>query len=121
VTFNRSGDKLTITALVRNQNLYGHITRAREARNVRVRFYDGQPVAGRLDRNLIGETVLPSIAPGEFGVARVDWDITGLEGSHLVYVAVDPLDEIPERWQSRPGGYNLVKREINLSQTENGQ
>lgn len=118
VTFSRDGDNMTVTALVRNQNLYGHLPRAREARNVRVRFYDGQPVAGRMDRNVIGETIIPSIAPGEFGVARVNWDVSGLSGTRLVYVAVDPLDEIPERWQSRPGGYMLVKKEIDFDRSE---
>ncbi len=119
ITFSRrEGGKVTITALVRNQNLYGHITRAREARDVRVRFYDGQPVYGRLDEHMIGEAVIPSIAPGEFGVARVDWDVSGLSGERQVFVAVDPLDEIPEHWQSRRGAYSLAKKEIDLSMEE---
>ncbi len=121
ITFSRDGDMVGITALVRNQNLYGHITRAREARNVRVRFYDGQPDRGKLDENLIGETIIPSIAPGEFGVARVEWDVSELTGSRLVFVAVDPFDEIPERWQSRRGGYILTKKEINISMQELNQ
>ncbi len=122
ITFSRqSDDKVTITALVRNQNLYGHITRAREARNVRVRFYDKQPMYGRMDQNMIGEAIIPSIAPGEFGVARVEWDVSGLSGGRKVFVAVDPLDEIPEHWQRRRGGYSLIKKEIDLSMKELNQ
>jgi hypothetical protein len=118
VTFSQSNDKVTITALVRNQNLYGHITRAREARDVRVRFYDSQPLYGRMDENMIGEVIIPSIPPGEFGVARVDWDVSGLSGNRQVFVAVDPLDEIPEHWQSRRGRYSLIKKDIDLSMKE---
>ncbi|MBN2287724.1 MAG: hypothetical protein JXQ83_00230 [Candidatus Glassbacteria bacterium] len=113
ITFDRRGEKVRITALVRNHNLSGLLTRAREARNVVVRFYDGQPVHGRLKgNNLIGEAVIPSIDPGEFGIARVDWDVSGLEGRHPVFVVVDPEDRIPESWQTVPGTYMQVKKEI---------
>ncbi len=113
ITFDRRGERVRITAMVRNQNLYGFLTRAREARDVVVRFYDGQPMHGRLKgENLIGESVIPSIEPGEFGIARVDWEVKGLEGRHLVYVVVDPEDRIPESWQTSPGKYMQIKKEI---------
>jgi len=113
LTFDRRGDKVRITAMVRNHNLRGLLTRAREARNVMVRFYDGQPVHGRLkENNLIGEAIIPAIEPGEFGIARVDWQVKGLTGRHLVYAIVDPEDRIPETWQKRPGQYMLIKKEI---------
>jgi len=35
-----------------------------------------------------------------------------------VFVAVDPLDEIPEHWQSRRGRYSLIKKDIDLSMKE---
>lgn len=116
LTFSRQGETVRLTALVRNQNLYGWLTRAREAREVVVRFYDGQPTAGRLDRRLIGEAVIPSIAPGEFGAAVVDWNVSGLSGHHRVYAVVDPFDRIAEVWQTARGKYMQVKKDIDLSE-----
>ena len=114
VEFDRRGDRVLITALVRNQNLYGLLPKAREARDVRVRFYHRQPMLGNLDQNLIGEAVIAEIAPGEFGTARVEWDVSGLSGRHRVYVVVDPMDEIPELWQGTRGKYMQVKKDIQL-------
>jgi len=116
VTFSRSGDRVHLCALVRNQNLYGWLTRAREARDVAVRFYDRQPVEGRLDAHLIGEAVIPQIAPGEFGAAEVDWDVSGLSGNRRVYVVVDPFDRIPEVWQTSRGKYMQIKKDIDLTE-----
>ena len=69
---------------------------------------------GNLDQNLIGEAVIAKIAPGEFGAARVEWDVSGLSGRHRVYVVVDPMDEIPELWQDTRGKYMQVKKDIQL-------
>ena len=117
ITFDRRGDKVRVSAMVRNQNLYGLLPRAREARNVVVSFFDGQPVRPRRSRsynidNLIGETVIPSIAPGEFGTAKVEWDVKGLSGRHLVYVVVDMEDQIPEIWQNGRRTWMPIKKEI---------
>ena len=113
LTFERQGEKVRITAMVRNQNLYGLLPRVREARNVVVRFYHGQPIhRSRKGDNMIGESVIPSIAPGEFGIARVDWEVKGLSGRHLIHVIVDPEDLIPETWQDNPGAYMQIKKEI---------
>jgi len=114
VEFDRQGDRVLITALIRNQNLYGLLPKARPARNVRVRFYHGQPMRQNLDTNMIGEAMIGEIAPGEFGIARVEWDVSGLSGRQRVYVVVDPLDEIPEVWQSGRGKYMQVKKDIYL-------
>ncbi|MFH1068109.1 MAG: CARDB domain-containing protein [Candidatus Glassbacteria bacterium] len=114
VDIDGEGEILTLTAHVRNQNLYGLLPRAREARSVRVRFYDGQPQVNDLSARLIGEAVIPEIPAGEFGVARVKWNVGGLSGRHLVYVVSDPLDEIQEKWQQHKGDYMFVKKEINL-------
>jgi len=117
ITFDRRGPKVRVSAMVRNQNLYGLLPRAREARNVTVRFYDGQPVRPKGSRNyktdnLIGESVIPSIAPGEFGTAKVDWQVEGLSGRHLVYVVVDMEDQIPEIWQGGRHSWSPLKKEI---------
>ncbi|MEA1996600.1 MAG: CARDB domain-containing protein [Gemmatimonadota bacterium] len=114
LTFERRGDKVLMTAVVRNHNMAGPRPRVREARNVTVRFYDHQPVKGRMDQSMIGESVIPAIEPGEFGRARIEWDVKGLSGRYVVYVVVDPEDKIPETWQRRQGDYMLVKKEINL-------
>ncbi len=116
LTFSRQDETVRITAMVRNQNLYGWLTRAREAREVVVRFYDGQPIAGRLDQKLIGEALIPSIAPGEFGAACVDWNVKGLSGRHRVYAVVDPFDRIAEVWQTARGKYMQVKKDIDLTE-----
>ena len=114
VEFDHRGDKVLITAFVRNHNMAGPRPRVREARNVVVRFYDRQPIIGRMKQFMIGEAVIPAIDPGEWGIARVEWDVAGLSGPQRVYVVVDPEDEIPESWQRRPGEYMLIKKEINL-------
>lgn len=116
ITFERNGDRVRLSAMVRNHNLYGWLPRAREARDVAVRFYDGQPQAGRLDDKLIGEAVIPSIPPGEFGTARVEWDVSDLSGLHRVYVVVDPFDRIPEKWQVQRRQYIQLKKDIDLSE-----
>ena len=117
ISFDRRGDKVRISAMVRNQNLYGLLPKAREARNVSVRFFDGQPVQPRGFRgykmdNLIGEVHIPSIAPGEFGKAKVDWNVKGLTGRHVVYVVVDMEDKIPEIWQNGRSTWMPIKKEI---------
>jgi hypothetical protein len=112
ITFEWQGDKVLISGMVRNQNLYGLLPRAREARHVVVRFYDGQPQDGKMEERLIGESVIPSIAPGEFGAARVEWNTKGLSGRHWVYAVVDPFDQIPEIWQNGRRVYMQIKKEI---------
>ncbi|MEA2062329.1 MAG: CARDB domain-containing protein [Gemmatimonadota bacterium] len=112
VDFDRRGDKVLVSAHVRNQNLYGFLPRARAARNVVVRFYDGQPQVRNLEENMIGQAVIPAIEPGEFGIARIEWDIKGLRGRQTIYVVVDPEDKIPELWQHRRGKYMHVKKDI---------
>ena len=115
IEFARRGDKVLISAFVRNHNLGGPRPRAREARNVVVRFYDKQPVAGRMKQNMIGEAVIPAIAPGEFGAARAEWDVSGLAGRQRIYAVVDPEDQIPESWQVKRGDYMLIKKDLDLS------
>ncbi|MFC2076469.1 CARDB domain-containing protein [candidate division KSB1 bacterium] len=111
IDFDRQGDRVRISAMVRNHNLTGLLTRAREARDVVVRFYDGPP---QLDGTLIGEAVIPEIQPGEFGAARVDWDVTGLSGRHQIHIRIDPDDKIPERWQTASRKYMQIKKAIDL-------
>ncbi|MEA1997364.1 MAG: CARDB domain-containing protein, partial [Gemmatimonadota bacterium] len=112
ITFDRLGnDQIRITAMIRNQNIYGLLPRAREARDIVVRFYDGPPEIGS---PLIGEAVIPEIQRGEFGRAKVVWDTGNLSGRHAIHVQVDPDDRIPEKWQSRPGKYMQIKKEIEL-------
>ena len=114
IELGRRGDKVLITAFIRNHNMAGPRPRVREARNVTVRFYDRQPIASRMKEFMIGETVIPAIYPGEWGIARIEWDVTGLSGRQRVYVVVDPEDKIPESWQRRRGEYMLIKKDINL-------
>jgi hypothetical protein len=87
---------------------------AREARDVTVRFYYGQPIEHRLDERLIGEVRIPSIPASEFGRASVEWDATGFSGRQRVYVVVDPFDRIPELWQTTRGSYTMLKKDITL-------
>ena len=115
IEFARRGDKVMITAFVRNHNLGGPRPRAREARNVVVRFYDKQPIAGRMKQNMIGEALIPAIDPGEFGAARVEWDVSGLTGRQRIYAVVDPEDQIPESWQVKRGDYMVIKKDLDLS------
>jgi hypothetical protein len=115
------GDRVTVTALVRN-------TGDSTARDVQVRFFDGDPAAGGVK---IGEDqVISKIAPGETGQALVKWQavhhhinaagsfsvahntrVTGYLYNTL-YVQVDPFDQIPEVWQNGRRVYLQIKKEI---------
>ena len=111
IEFHRNGDRVRVSAMVRNHNLYGLLPKAREARDLLVQFYDGPPQNGA---PLIGEAVIPEIPPGEFGTARVQWDVSGLSGRHVVHIRIDPNDRIPEKWQTSRRKYMQIKKAIDL-------
>lgn len=76
------GDTVMVTARVFN-NWDG------EARNVAVRFRDGDSLLGP-------DQVIPVIVPGETAQAQMSWPTTGKPGMHTIRVKADPLDSILE-------------------------
>lgn len=64
-----------------------------EIADVDVAFFDGDPLAGG---ELIGETSVPQLDAWSCVAAKVQWDTTGKQGIHEIFVVVDPEDEIGE-------------------------
>ncbi|MCP4657669.1 MAG: hypothetical protein GY856_19865, partial [bacterium] len=81
------GAPATITALVRN-------TGGQALTDVEVALFDGDPAAGG---SRIGDpTILPALAPGESLPATLVLPILTGAGDRLLYVVVDPNDQIAE-------------------------
>jgi len=112
VTVEREGDTVTLTAAVRNWDLWGLNPGNAVVENVVVRFFDGDPEAGGTQ---IGtDQVIPRIVAGEYGYATVKWNVKGLSGTHRVHVLVDPDRRIPERFESPEHPYDEVVKEVQL-------
>jgi len=112
VTVERSGETVTLTAAVRNDDLRGPYPADSEVRNVVVRFFDGDPQAG--GRQIGRDRVIPRIAPGEYGYASVEWGCSGLSGTRRVHILVDPANTIPERDDCSEHPYESVVVEVEL-------
>jgi hypothetical protein len=112
VTVDRQGDTVTLTAAVRNWDLWGLNPGNAMLEDVVVRFFDGDPKAGG---NEIGtDQVIPRIVAGEYGWASVKWDVAGRTGAHKVHVLVDPDGKLPERFESPQHPYDEVVVEVGL-------
>ena len=77
-----------------------------------VRFFAGDPKSG--GKQIGADQVIPKIVAGEYGWAKVEWDVTGLLGKHQVHVLVDPEGRIPERFESVEHPYDEVVKEVEL-------
>ena len=62
------------------------------AEGVTVRFYDGDPAAGRV----IGESKLAALGVDDSQRASVLWDSSHAEGDHVITAVVDPDDQVRE-------------------------
>ena len=112
VTVAREGDSVTLTAAVRNWDLWGLNPGDALLRDVVVRFFDGDPKAG--GKQIGTDQVIPKIVAGEYGWASVKWDVAGLTGAHKVHVVVDPDGRIPERFESAEHPYDEVVVDVGL-------
>jgi hypothetical protein len=112
VTVEREGDTATLTAAVRNWDLWGLNPGNAVVRGAVVRFYDGDPAAG--GKRIGADQVIPEIVAGEYGYASVEWNVAGLSGTHEVHVLVDPDQRIPERLESPEHSYDEVVKQIDL-------
>jgi uncharacterized repeat protein (TIGR01451 family) len=79
------GDTITLSAIVWNN---GPVSAA----NVNVSFYDGDP-AGGSPGELIGSDKI-YVFTGENDTATIEWAAS--EGQHLLWVVVDPNNNVPE-------------------------
>ena len=79
-----ANEEITITATIHNEG-------DADANNILIQFYDGDPDGGG---TLIGEQVISSITAGGLATAQINW--IAQEGTHNIYVVVDPNDEIAE-------------------------
>ncbi len=84
-------DLFTISAKITNQ---GGAT----AKNVLVRFYDGDPLQGGIQ--IGGDIVLTGVSPG--GNAQASLETALSEGTHRIYVVADPSNTIIEssKWNN---------------------
>ena len=112
VTAEREGDVVTLTAAVRNWDLWGLNPGNAVVKNAVVRFFDGDPEAG--SRQIGTDQAIPRIVAGEYGYATVKWNVAGLSGTRQVHVLVDPGQRIPERFESAEHPYDEVVKEVNL-------
>jgi hypothetical protein len=83
-----------VTIRVRVSNL-----RAMGARNVRVRFYDGDPDAGGTPIGTVQATP-DTIVGGGFGTASLSWRVPTDGRTHVLYARVDPDNAIAETNES---------------------
>jgi hypothetical protein len=112
VTVDRQGDTVTLTAAVRNWDLWGLAPGNAVLQDVVVRFFDGDPKAG--GKPIGTDQAIPKIVAGEYGWASVKWDVAGLAGAHKVHVLVDPDGKIPERFESPEHSYDEVVVDVGL-------
>lgn len=85
------GDLVKINATISNVNTNEG---AKNATNVEVGFYDGDPGSGGV---LIGIVPIPgNITPGSFGYAEIVWNTSMLAGYHTIYVVADPNYTVAE-------------------------
>ncbi|MCX7992248.1 MAG: Ig-like domain-containing protein [Fimbriimonadales bacterium] len=82
------GQQVTIRARVSNLRALG-------ARNVQVRFYDGDPDAGGTPIGTVRATPDP-IVGGSFGTAELNWTVPTDGRSHVLCARVDPDNAIAE-------------------------
>ena len=82
------GQEVVIRARVSN-------LRAMGARNVLVRFYDGNPDVGGTPIGTVRATPDP-IVGGSFGTAELSWTVPTDGHSHVLYARVDPENAIAE-------------------------
>ncbi|MEN3002531.1 MAG: CARDB domain-containing protein [Armatimonadota bacterium] len=82
------GQQVRIRARVSNLRALG-------ARNVQVRFYDGDPDAGGTPIGTVRATPDP-IVGGSFGTAELNWTVPTDGRSHVLYARVDPDNAIAE-------------------------
>jgi PKD repeat protein len=80
------GDSVQINATVRNIG-------GSNASNVRVRFFDGLPAD---NKTISSDQILENVPVNGSAVARVNWTDTSLNGTHYIYVVVDPANTIDE-------------------------
>jgi len=82
----RTGEKITITANVSNAG-------GADVNGAMVRFFDGDPAQGGMQ---IGADVTGNVQGGRSTPFTVEWDTTGREGDHEIFVLVDPDNKIAE-------------------------
>ncbi|MFQ6088996.1 MAG: CARDB domain-containing protein, partial [Candidatus Methanofastidiosia archaeon] len=101
ISFNPSspteGDIVQITATINNQG-------TQDAGSFDVRFYLDSVGGTQIgtDQNISG------IVASGTGQAQVNWDTTGLSGSHDIYVVADVLDSVAESNEGNNEAYNTV-------------
>lgn len=90
------GENLTINATIRNTGL-------RNASNIIVQFFDGNP---EKNGTYIDSKVIERIASGENSTIFAIWNSTG--GKHDIYIIIDPRNEIDEFDETNNLAYSKI-------------
>lgn len=93
------GYGVTLNALIRN-------TGSQDASSVTVAFYDGNPLSG--GNQIGGNVVIPALAAGESLTLNHVWSKIPDLSDHVVFVVVDPDDEISEFSEDDNRAFNLL-------------
>lgn len=99
----QEGDMLNIIATIHN--------RGSQTGSIKVALYDGIPTSGGMKR---GETTIPQIvSQGGSATATFALDTIGLNGSHSLYVRIDPDNSIDESDETN----NQASRGVTIAAT----
>ena len=80
------GDSVQINATVHNAG-------TANVSNVRVRFFDGPPAS---NKTISSDQILESVPVNGSATARVNWTDTSVNGTHYIWVVVDPVNTVDE-------------------------
>ncbi|MEM7828181.1 MAG: CARDB domain-containing protein, partial [Candidatus Aenigmatarchaeota archaeon] len=90
---------VNISAIIKNEGFS-------VANNITVNFYKGVP---RVDGVLLGSQTIPSLNPGESSKVSIDWTDIMDSGERIIYVEVDPADQIKEISEDDNDTFDILK------------
>ena len=91
----RAGSNIAVRAVIHNKG-------DRDAANVIVHFFDGEPVNG----TQIGEEIVYLINPGSTEDVSVLWNVSA--GIHDIYVVIDPRNSVLERNETNNAAFTSI-------------
>ena len=104
-----TGQSVYVNATVNNIGM-------KNATNILVRFYLGDPGNDPNSGNMIGEDTIEDIEYGKSAVASISWTVPVTAGTYRIYAWVDPLNNIAEYNETNNTNYGdlIVQPKPNL-------